>query len=518
MKKIFFLSALVFLFFASSNKALASVWTNPDLFDIAAAKDAARGWNSSVPNSPLYCDPIRKADYGIKDDLKDGKTTTNMEGWSSASQTTLLYNLSSMITGVGETLCKNKITSFYQKSATGTVAGLVGSMYDHPPASFSTYAYDLLHNAGLVKKAYAQGIGFSGLSPIFPLWKTFRNISYLAIMVVLIVIGFMIMFRMKINPQTVISIQNALPNLVVTLILITFSYAIAGLMIDLMYFVMRIIINIIVNSGFRDVAQGSSDISFLEKFYLNANISGLLDATVFEGTIVRLPAAIFSSVWRGWANTLTGANAPSIGAWIANFFAGSTAGILVTIGSGIGTILIALALLLTFVRIFFILLSSYIQIILSVVLAPFQLLFGAIPGRSTFRGWLFGLLANLSVFPTTVFLFLLGGGITSMSLQTHDVQNLWSPPFLGGTSDPGVITALIGLGLTILTPTILNTVKGLFQAKPVLPIGPGVIFQPILGAGQTTGQVGMQAYYLQHAKEMIPKGARDAISKMFTRK
>ena len=35
----------------------------------------------------------------------------------------------------------------------------------------------------------------------------------------------MIMFRSKLNPQTSVSIQLALPKIVVSLILVTFSYA-----------------------------------------------------------------------------------------------------------------------------------------------------------------------------------------------------------------------------------------------------------------------------------------------------
>ena len=40
------------------------------------------------------------------------------------------------------------------------------------------------------------------------------------------------------SPQTIVTIQSALPKIVVTLILVTFSYAIAGFMVDLVYVVM----------------------------------------------------------------------------------------------------------------------------------------------------------------------------------------------------------------------------------------------------------------------------------------
>ncbi len=45
-------------------------------------------------------------------------------------------------------------------------------------------------------------------------------------------VGLMVMFRQRINPQTVITAQAALPGLVIGLILITFSYFLAGLISD----------------------------------------------------------------------------------------------------------------------------------------------------------------------------------------------------------------------------------------------------------------------------------------------
>jgi len=59
----------------------------------------------------------------------------------------------------------------------------------------------------------------------------------------------MIMFRIKINPQTAITIQLALPKLIITLLLITFSYAIAGFMIDIFYLIWGIITNLLISQG-----------------------------------------------------------------------------------------------------------------------------------------------------------------------------------------------------------------------------------------------------------------------------
>ena len=50
----------------------------------------------------------------------------------------------------------------------------------------------------------------------------------------LLVIGIMIMTRKKINPQTVVTVQNALPRVAISIVLIFFSYAIGALIISMM--------------------------------------------------------------------------------------------------------------------------------------------------------------------------------------------------------------------------------------------------------------------------------------------
>ena len=57
------------------------------------------------------------------------------------------------------------------------------------------------------------------------------------------------MFRMKINPQNVATFQSAIPKIVTTLILITFAYAIAGFMIDLMFVLFNLIPSVFQASG-----------------------------------------------------------------------------------------------------------------------------------------------------------------------------------------------------------------------------------------------------------------------------
>ena len=104
-----------------------------------------------------------------------------------------------------------------------TVDATIALLNSQP--SSQEYIADVLDNIGIpqVSSAYAQGTGYSAMSPFLPFWKAFRNVAYSLYIIMFVVVGIMIMLRTKINAQTVITIQSALPNLVITLLLITFS-------------------------------------------------------------------------------------------------------------------------------------------------------------------------------------------------------------------------------------------------------------------------------------------------------
>jgi len=113
--------------------------------------------------------------------------------------------------------------------------------YTHPIASgvgeIKTMAFNIFDLGTGTQPAYAQGVGYAklGQGTIRTLWTATRNISYLIIIVLLIAGGFMVMFRTKINPQTSVTIQMIIPRLIVSLILITFSYFLAGLISDMAF-------------------------------------------------------------------------------------------------------------------------------------------------------------------------------------------------------------------------------------------------------------------------------------------
>lgn len=341
--------------------------------------------------------------------------------------------------------------------AVDSATNLMASVLTNPPVHTATYVADVLHNTGLAQPAYAQGIGFAGLSPVLTAWKAFRNLSYFLFIVIFVVIGFMIMIRKKISSNAVVTIQEALPKIIVTLLLITFSYAIAGLIVDAMYLSIFVITGLFEQAG------------ILERADLARNV-------IFGKNIIQI----------GWtyligAREVAGTGAESLGAMIGQVLGGA----LGTVASGLAYLIIAVAIFIALFRTLIALVTAYVGIILAVIFAPIQLLVNAFPGSDAFGKWLKGIFANAAVFPVAVVMIILGvylGGSyspeTSNTFGFNQVTNPsgltsdgFMPPLIsdgnwvGGAGMASNSQALIGLGIILLLPEVVKIVKETLQVK-----------------------------------------------------
>lgn len=285
-------------------------------------------------------------------------------------------------------------------------------LYEKPPASLGDYVADLIQNNNLVRPAYAQGVGFQSLSNILPIWKTFRDIAYLLLTLIFFFIGFFIIFRQKLDGHTVANISNAIPNVIIALILITFSYAIAGFMIDLMYLVIYFLIWIagqVIKDPISVYTPISGNYSVrLETIALNQNLfSSGLNLVFGTGSNDPNSAGI-------------GSAATAVGAIVYSMFdptstASILAGLVGTVAQVIAFAVFAIALFFAVMRTFLSLIQSYISFIIAVIFSPLQLLMGAISGRSTFVNWIKTLIASLVPFPMVIGLIFLSMALTGFA-------------------------------------------------------------------------------------------------------
>ena len=362
-----------------------------------------------------------------------------------------LYN---MLTG--ESSLHPDTNSVTQKSgALAASSNLVALMYYAPPVSGVEYFAQKFRDINPVQPVYAQSstTGFAALQPVQALWSVFRNISYIGFVIVFVIMGFMIMFRAHISPQAVATVQDSIPRIIIALVLVTFSYAIAGLLIDVMFLVLNIFIRALEGAG---LLTGGD-------FVFEKNVF----AIIFDswGDIF---TAVFTSV-RAVIDQVLDINGALKA--IVGFFGGTIAGLV-----------IGIAMLFIMFRIFFMLLMAYAMIIILTMAAPFFFLVQSLPGRNGAGEWFKQMASQVAVFPTVAMMFIFAGilggipelgGANSGAIGSGQVGVF---PLLAGGINSEVIGGLIGIGILLLTPQAAELVKNAIGVKG-----------PQLGAGAMAG-------------------------------
>jgi hypothetical protein len=420
----------------------------------------------------------------------------------------------------GGSTCPEQIS--YQHS---TLAGLSNTTIAlfNPPVRTSDFAIDLGHTLGfLPKKVEAQGIGFSGLSVLLPIWKAFRNIAYGLLAIILVVIGFMVMFRKKIDPKTVVTVQNAIPRVIVALLLVTFSYAIVGFMIDLMYFTIVLAANLITSAA--DNSLGVLINVRWNPNWLNPStwlphtVSGATAQEVIKIFLNNGVGAVFQFVFGGGFQAFDDIGKLLIGnlnpvAQVGTVIVPGLLGYLIAGGGKTGALVAGLTngpvllllimlivLIFGFIRLIFMLVDAYINIIISLLFSPFQLMLEAIPGTNSFSSWFRWLLAKVITFPVTAILLMIAAFLTS----TANADKLWAPPLLAGGEGTSGLAGFIGLGMLLVIPSIVDSIQKALKAEPFIPGGVGAVIGPIgSGVGQLW-QLGYQASFISSSVRHKP--------------
>jgi len=403
--------------------------------------------------------------------------------------------LSCQLTGIDPLGKENKCLGIDQKTGkigfvqnSGGLIGMSGNliaMSFNIPVSSGQYVRHLASNFGVGEKVYAQeqGAGFQGLSPLLPLWKAFRNIVYLFFVLIFIIIGLGIMFRVKIDPRTVMTIQNQIPKIIIALILVTFSYAIAGFLIDLMYLSLYLIFNVFasVNANIDpnylapDKILGSNPLKAVGAlgglgiaFDASRGIGGLIGSlfdgttgTVIAGIIGAIIGGLIAGVTAGFSFGLSFLIGPAAGLGIGLLGGGKAIGF---IGGIIAFLIISVAIVTALFRLWLALIKAYIFILIKVVFAPFFIAGGLIPGSTkNFQNWLRDIVGDLAAFPTTLVMLLLGSFFIDAFGKGAN-ETTFTPPFIGNPGDPEMLGALIALGIILLTPQVVTIVRSTIKA------------------------------------------------------
>ncbi len=349
---------------------------------------------------------------------------------------------------------------------------------------YLAYVGNNLKKNHVVDSAYAAtpGYGFGGLAPILPIWKAFRNIAYMLFAIAFVMYGVMIMFRIRVDGKTAATITLAIPKLITTLLLITFSYAIVGLLVDLSTVASALLIDVlrvgkIIKDPIEGVVRGSSGLGswgMIGSFLINTLSSIIISPFIVFNLLL---GGFFSATW----------------AWV---------GIVLSLATGIGeaiAIILVIAVIWSYIKLILKLFQSYLSIIVSLVFSPIILLGNVMPGSKAFSGWIMGILGNLSTFPAAAFLLTLSYalmmqpvvnafpnanlGVVSLApsggngwtTAAGTGTNMWAPQIVvpqgGGLGD--LMLATIGIGLLLMSSKYVDMVLKAFNTPP-FPYGAAI--------------------------------------------
>lgn len=377
---------------------------------------------------------------------------------------------------------------------------------------------------GIIPEAKAQGFGFTAIGGgIQTLWKAIRNVSYFLLVIIMLILAFMIMFRAKTSPQTVITAQSAIPRVIIALILITFSFAIAGFLIDLVYVVIGILAAILQQSTI-----------IVAKPFANINVWADIFSALTEG-IRFITITTGAGGWLGiWLLVFSGI-----------FFQVLTRSsiIFIPLIAVSGLITSIVSFILTFVvlfvilRTFWTLVSVFARIILLIIAGPLYILAGTIMPRLGIGSWIRQLVANLAIYPLTglliiiAFVFLTMAEVAVfppatigdrcfidisflngvMALYTNLNFNRclfvgnpgWAPPMTFGVGEPAAF-AFLGASLAIIAmiPRTSEIIKSLITGTE---FAAGTAIGAALGAGAAAAAYPLQLIHSGAMEEPIKK-------------
>jgi len=385
--------------------------------------------------------------------------------------------------------------------AVGLMTNYISSLYV-PAVGTGQYVNYMASNFGIVKSAYAApaqdcnkskfGYGLCGLSPLLILWADVRDLSYALLTILFIAIGIGVMLRFRVDPRTVMTLQNQIPRVIIAILLITFSFAIAGAMIDIMWTATYAGVNFISNASpnskiaincpndpgrpINQVAETrlvDQPISFTNTVF-RADCKGAIDngllslATKVSESLGDLAQQLVhdllfsngSSCHTNWFNPLSvlgGAvkcvlenGAMSFFLWITEFLI---------------KLIIVITILIALLRLWFNLIKCYLTFLIFVILGPIWIVLGLIPGRPMgFEKWLRIIFANLAVFPLVAFILVFARVITDLVPSGPSTPStVFVPPLIGNPSI-STFSDLMGFGAIMIAPTIPDLIKDRMKA------------------------------------------------------
>ncbi len=444
--------------------------------------------------------------YGV-DDLSHG-VAANLTGDADWSQTQV-------------DVSTDPVQALYNNyGAVGQLAKISDSFYQTQPASFIVWAQDQYYQiqggasfTALAAEAnpndsavYAPGIGYNILQPVQGLWQVSRNLVYGVLIIILILIAFLILLRRPLGGQEMVTVVNSMPGIVLTIILVTFSYAICGLFIDGIFIGSNVAYNLLI--GGEDSPGYNLKLEKVNKVDIFANpgsdeipLTQALQPDDPQMSIWHVFNLGGSNVCNRVTSSATGATGETkcsyaylVPATAQNNIIGMALAKVVEtldatgITNGLIELILALAVFQTAFKLFFILLNDYLTLSFYPIVAPIVFLGTAMPGQAmkTIDGFVKTLgaasLNFIVIYACFLLLVVFGHTAVDSNNQLADpIKNAgqikWVPPLLGysqkqiydsstlNNNGANIITSLLVFGLYMAIPNVTEMIKKFLEVS-----------------------------------------------------
>lgn len=464
-------------------------------------------------------------------------------GWLSDLSNAMLYE----IVGSPEPVVAdagNVNGSSTRPGALQTLGNFTGAIYNSPPASIEYWAEDAYatveRNLDISAAAqdvgdpsstsiYFPGLGTQLLSPMLGFWQWSRNIVYGFMILIFVVLAFMILFMQTGGGKSAVTLFNSIPNILLTIAAVTFSYPIIGLSVDLIFIGSNLTQSIIFTApgapgqplatgdfilqpGEEDVFPGN-DLNYLQPDDQAMSIWtvwGATGATVCPDAADGEDCSISGIIpdFSGGEGSLLG----NVGAIVSRVIGQSADDIVNTeLGNGLIELILAVTALTASFKLFMALLNNYVTLLLAPVYAPFMLFAGILPGKSggSIMGLIKMLLASSLSFVAVAALFqflIVFGHSESLDGAFQGASSIrWTPPLLGYSQEQtllagseSIIRSLVVFVAFVASPQIPDMVKKAFSVQAG---GPSIVAQ----AGQSVVSTGKTLFGVgQSIRGMMP--------------
>ena len=258
---------------------------------------------------------------------------------------------------------------------------LQGAVDRPPPATLALYFNGIKEDSPVFQEAQAATIS-NPFKSVYEIWKGFRNASYGLLAAFVLVISVMISMRSKIDPQTAVTAQAAIPRIIISAILITLSYGIGA------------IFDQSIGLGWN-----SPLVKIAGSFILETTGGG---ASVLKGVNPSLTTPPYS------CSEISSISAASDCA--AKVLLGPIGlGFILTIGLTL-VVLVALVFLVIFLfALGAVYIFNYLKIIFLTIFSPLIFAIAAIPGQEhRIKDWFVDMLSAVLALPAIVLLIMLG--------------------------------------------------------------------------------------------------------------